>query len=565
MRLWLLVSALSINVGLSIGAAAEQKSAPDPRISSINPFGAGIGKTYRGIVRGQNLKGAHAIEVTGGGVNGRVLRVEAEPASEPNSKGGSTTYLVEVEIACPPAAEPGPRQLRLLTPNGITNAIPITFVAEPLLAETDVKDTLPAFPLTIAGSISKRGEVDAFWFQAIAGQTLTLQASSGHSALDLSLGIFEPAASWFDPKHMEQIAYNDEPLSFPGLSTEPRITHTFQKAGRYCLKVQSSAGQGSPDAVYQVRILPGGSPAQALHPKLKENSWEERQFTRGLEDDRHNQLARRGGVSIEPQPVETYRAVSLASHEPPPIMTLPGVVEGTVSHPAEAHRIKLRIEKPENLAIEIETSKATMPRFNPVILIFEPGGTEVATNVYTKRNNNGLYMMKMIQSKVTLALQAPGAYEMEIRDITTDRAGADFRYRVLVRRQIPHIGKLEVAEEKINLRRGVARDIAISVEREEGFNGLITFTVEGLPAGVTALPAAPAPSDKPPLPNGGKLERYVPILQNAALVFVAAPDAAVTDVPSKVRILARPVVNGKMGETIVVKELPLMVLSESIP
>jgi hypothetical protein len=175
-----------------------------------------------------------------------------------------------------------------------------------------------------------------------------------------------------------------------------------------------------------------------------------------------------------------------------------------------------------------------------------------------------LYMMKMIQSKVALPLQAPGDYEMEIRDITTDRAGADFRYRVLVRRQIPHVGKLEVIEEQINLRRGATRDISIAVEREEGFNGLITFAVEGLPAGVTVLPAAPRPVDKPPLPNGGKLERYTPIVQNSALVLMASPDAAVTGVPSKIRITARPMVNGKLGEAILVKELPLMVLSESV-
>jgi hypothetical protein len=331
------------------------------------------------------------------------------------------------------------------------------------------------------------------------------------------------------------------------------------------VKVQSSSGQGSADAVYELRIFSGALPHPTLHPKLKENGWEERQFTRELSRGRSGQLARRGGLSVDdPQTVETYRAARVGSAEPPPVMRLPAVVEGTIGQAAEAHRIKLHIEKAENIAIEIETPDATMPRFNPVILLFEPGGSEVATNVYTKRNNNGLYMMKMIQSKVALPLQAPGDYEMEIRDITTDCAGADFRYRVLVRRQIPHVGKLDVAEEQINLRRGATRDISIAVEREEGFNGLITFAVEGLPPGVTVLPAAPKPVDKPPLPNGGKLERYTPIVQNSALVFVASPDAALTGIPSKIRITARPMVNGKLGEAILVKELPLMVLSESI-
>jgi hypothetical protein len=201
-----------------------------------------------------------------------------------------------------------------------------------------------------------------------------------------------------------------------------------------------------------------------------------------------------------------------------------------------------------------------MPRFNPVILLFEPGGTEVATNVYTKRNNNGLYMMKMIQPKVALPLHAPGDYEMEIRDITTDCAGPDFRYRILVRPRIPHIGKVEIAEDHLNLRAGATREVNITLEREEDFSGIVTFSVEGLPEGVTALPAAPNPLEKPPLPNGGKLERYTPVVQNAALVFLAAPNAAPSASAVTVRVIAHPMVNGTIGEAILVKELPLIVL-----
>ena len=63
-------------------------------------------------------------------------------------------------------------------------------------------------------------------------------------------------------------------------------------------------------------------------------------------------------------------------------------------------------------------------------------------------------MMKMIQAKIAVSLHAPGEYEMEIRDITTDCAGPDFLYRVMVRGQIPHVGNIEVEEEQINLRPG---------------------------------------------------------------------------------------------------------------
>ena len=93
---------------------------------------------------------------------------------------------------------------------------------------------------------------------------------------------------------------------------------------------------------------------------------------------------------------------------------------------------------------------------------------------------------------------------------------------------------------------------------------MVAFAAEGVPPGVTVMAAAPKPVDKPPLPNGGKLERYNPTVQNSALIFMASPDAAPTTAVSKVRIVARPVVNGKLGDLIVVKELPLVIVPENV-
>jgi hypothetical protein len=135
----------------------------------------------------------------------------------------------------------------------------------------------------------------------------------------------------------------------------------------------------------------------------------------------------------------------------------------------------------------------------------EPGGREIATDVYTKRNNNGLYMMKMIEPKTTVSLSAPGEYTLQIRDIATNGGGPDFAYRVLVRLQIPHVGRITVTEDHINLEAGGSHPLTVTIDREEGFSGYVTVAVEGLPAGVTAVAALDNPIEKPPLPNGGKL------------------------------------------------------------
>jgi hypothetical protein len=191
----------------------------------------------------------------------------------------------------------------------------------------------------------------------------------------------------------------------------------------------------------------------------------------------------------------------------------------------------------------------------------EPGGREIAGDVYTKLNNNGLYMMKMIESKTTVSLHSPGEYTLQIRDITTDGAGSDFLYRVLVRPQIPHVGNVEVAEDHINLEAGSSKPLTVLVDREEGFNGYVTVAVENLPAGVTAVAALENPLDQPPLPNGGKLERYVAKQQRTAMMLMAGPDAAPTEMPARARVVVRVVSEGRVLDPIAIKEIPLMVVA----
>src|SRR2546425_1101764 len=123
------------------------------------------------------------------------------------------------------------------------------------------------------------------------------------------------------------------------------------------------------------------------------------------------------------------------------------MIEGRTADPGIAHLGRPKIEKPPPHPNEAEPPEATLPPLNPVVRLMEPGGREIAGDVYTKRNNNGLYMMKMIEAKTIVSLQAPGEYTIQIRDITTDGSGPDFLYRVLVRPQIPHVGSVEVVED----------------------------------------------------------------------------------------------------------------------
>ncbi len=127
--------------------------------------------------------------------------------------------------------------------------------------------------------------------------------------------------------------------------------------------------------------------------------------------------------------------------------------------------------------------------------------------------------------------------------------------------QIPHVGAVEIAEDHINLEAGSSHPVTVNVDREEGFGGYVTVAVEGLPAGVTAVAALHNPAEKPPLPNGGKLERYIAKEQRTALMLVAAADAPISEAPTRARVVVRVIGKDPLAEPIVTKEIPIMVVA----
>ena len=492
------------------------------------------------------------------GVAARVLSTATEKTAIPGEKAPKhATDLLRVEISLRPDADPGSAGFRVVTPRGVSNKLTIFITSEPVLSDSDASRPLHSFPVVINGRIARAGDVNSYTVEASAGQSLTVESSSFSDAFDPSVAIFEPSGSWFDPHRLNFVVSNDEPLSFPGLSTDARLVHRFPHAGAWILRVQGFHGSGGPDCVYRLRIVAGVTPPPSLHPAI-ESGWEERQFTRKLTVERMHDLSLRAPED-KAAPIHSFQAIAEEAGTAP-MMTLPGIVEGRITHPAQADVIRFKVDAPQAIAMEIETPEATLPRFNPVIRLLDPAGREIATDVYTKLNNNGLYMMKMIEAKTTVNLTAAGEYTMQIREITTNGAGEDFRYRVLVRPAVPHLGKLEIAEDHVNLEAGAVHPLIVTADREEGFSGYVSYEAQGLPTGVSILPGIEDHAEPPPLPNGGRLERYVAKPQRAALILSAAPDAQPTDKPVHIRLVARLARQGHLSQPIPVKEILLMIV-----
>jgi hypothetical protein len=113
---------------------------------------------------------------------------------------------------------------------------------------------------------------------------------------------------------------------------------------------------------------------------------------------------------------------------------------------------------------------------------------------------------------------------------------------------------------QLNLVPGESKKVSVLTEHEEGFDGQVALSFEDLPQGVQVLAAAEVEPERARPLDEGKKERFRPGQQVVTVLLAAAPDTPATRLPQMARVKARPVVNGRMGETIVVQSIPVMVV-----
>src|SRR5262245_27409223 len=556
---------------LAMACVASAQSRTDPRASSIECFTGQRGTTFVATVRGTGLTGATAVSVGNAPFSATVTGVETEPPAEGRNRSASDLVRLRVEVK--PDARTGRYPIRLITRNGFSNALPLQIVDFPVLTEPagthetqESSVAIAQLPAVYNGRLARKGETDYYSFHADAGQVLTFEVISGFPQIaaagsaatvpnfDPALTIYEPAGSWLDAKRLKRVAYNDEPVWVFGKATDAQLAHRFAKAGEYLLRIEAFAGQGGPDYSYQLQVRPGTLAQEVVEA---EEGWSERGWSRRLGAERLHILAKRGGKETKMPPVETYRA------GPEPVLfKIPGTLEGTLTDPGTVHRARFHLDRPADIAIEIETPEAAPPFFNPIFRILNGAGQEVASSIMAGKGACTGALTKSMQSKTILPLRDLGDYTIEIRDASADFAGANFRYRVQVRPQVPHVGQVRIDSDTLNLTQGQAKTIRVAFDREEDYRGAVMVAAESMPPGVSAVAGADFEPDHDPPSTIGKRERYTPRTERVVVVVTAAPDAQVATQPQEVRLVVRPLVDGKPGDILATKTFPMMVLAK---
>ena len=573
-----------------------------PKAISVFPVAAQQGSVFEAQVRGKNLEGVSGVWFAAEGATARVEKVEPreiEVYRKPAKMGKKTVpgHLVFLKIEVAPDAKRGKHSFRLVTPNGVSNALEFLVGARPVTPEiaSDHSKAQDAqhleLPAVVAGKLSEMGDRDFYSFDVAAGQQLTFHAVSNTTLSRFTddaaqFALYRPGGSWYDPQRPLRLA------SAP----KARLTYTFETPGRYFVAVTSFQGVGGPGYSYRLCVDEPGSwhfskEEERLTPPSPIDELQS-PFRRTLESDRLQALQSRtvvesrtgqdvgqagiptatGTVAVSDQPSSPDTAQLpanynvLAEAEPNDTVdqaseaTLPFLLEGAIERPNDVDTFKFKVPRKAKLAFELETPAAATPTFNPHLSVIDANGEEILTNYYRKIAGDGDDWVKMIQARVLYTFEREGYYTLRIRDITARFGEPAFRYRVLVRPQIPHVGKIKVQEDAVNLVAGEAKKLTLITEQEERFGGEVVFSIQGLPPGVQALAGADVePDTEPPLPEIHK-ERFVPKSKKTTILLVADADAPTSRIPRSARIIARPVVGGEIGKSLTVGDVPVMVL-----
>ncbi|MEI6421311.1 MAG: hypothetical protein WCP55_03775, partial [Lentisphaerota bacterium] len=243
-------------------AAYESAAADLPRIGFVFPAGGQQGTSIEIKVGGENIYGATSANISGQGANVEIIDSQ-EPVNEKEKnknrqkKKNQTVIdeIIKLKVTFSQDAEPGNRELRVITPDGVSNRLVFQISQIKEINETEPNDKrdkavpVPQLPALLNGQIMP-GDVDNFKFAAKQGQSLLVETSA--RALipyiaDAVPGWFQATLTLYDSKNNE-LAFADDFRFNP----DPVLFYDIPADGDYVLEIRDSIYRGRADFVYRI-------------------------------------------------------------------------------------------------------------------------------------------------------------------------------------------------------------------------------------------------------------------------------------------------------------------------
>jgi hypothetical protein len=380
-------------------------------------------------------------------------------------------------------ATPGVSWLRWHDDTGASTLRPFVVGTLPEVAEVEPNDEVAkAQPIAgsavVNGKLAKPGDVDCFAVKLTKGQTLVADLVAHEvlrSPMDAVLQIVDPKGNVLEQN-------ND------CCGLDPRIAFKAPRDGTYTVRLFAFPSQpdssvrffGSDACIYRLTL----STAEFVDfvaplavegkgtAKVTLHGWNLATTTRDLPPGEE----RFGIVSGTAWRVrrEPHPCFDLTKAQPDAPLSIPFTATGLIGKPGAVNRIPFAATKGKPLGLQIESPSMNLA-LTPVLRILESGGKQLAHAEPAAPN---------VDVETTFTPPADGTYRIEVRDLNSD-GGPRHAYRLRVAPMTPDFD-LSVSSDRFIASLDRPLDIAVAVNRRNGFSGDIELSVEGLPADVTA-------------------------------------------------------------------------------
>ena len=452
----------------------------------------------------------------------------AEYVNQPAVQSIANLAYIEVTIAAD--APPGERELRLTTPQGVSNPLPFhigqlpEYQRKPMLTsnfqvlgkeslaqrkrpdeEIEVKVELPC---TVNGQVAS-GEVNLYRFSASKGQQLVFSAAARRLVpyiADAVPGWFQPVLRLCDAAGNE-VAYQDDFRFNP----DPAIFYQIPRDGEYVLGIYDSIYRGREDFVYRIsmgelpfvtHIFPLGGRAGAP-PAVAMKGWNLdgatlAQPAPNAAPGRHFLAARKGNLASNPVPFELDTLPECSEREPDngdpaaQQVTLPMIINGRIDQPGDRDVFEFTGRAGDPVVAEVTARRLGSPADSSLMLT-DANGTVLAFNDDSEDRGSGLNTHHA-DSYFTTKLPADGTYRVHIWE-TARAGGGEYAYRLRISAPQPDF-ELRIVPSSLTIKGKSSGRVTVYAIRKDGFKETIKLELKDAPAGFSAAPVSLGPNSE---------------------------------------------------------------------
>jgi len=536
-----------------------------PHLAYVYPAGGKSGTTFQITVGGQFLLSASNAFVTGTGITATVLdhsrpmnqkdftdlrdRLrELQDKFQATRKGDATTNVwtaadarereelrtkilrnppnrtanpamidtVVIKVAIATNALPGEHEIRLATPNALSNPMRFMIGDLPEISRPAARPANPDFdkflerlggapaptgtpkyeahvnlPATINGQIMPGG-VDRYRFFAREGQQL-IMAVGARTLLpylaDAVPGWFETVLTVYDAKGKELAC--EERFRF---KPDPVLHFKVPHDGEYIVEIHDSVFRGREDFVYRLTIgeLPFVTSIFPLGGHVDEKTtvtltgWNLPEQTMTVD----NSAVEPGVISVAGN---FFNSVPFAVDDLPECaagksnhttgtaqpVTLPVIINGHVGQPGEREVFKFTGHAGQAVVAEVFARRLDSP-LDSFLSLVDAKGQTLAFNDDFEDKGSGLNTHHA-DSYLTATLPADGTYFICLND-TQGQGGPEFAYRLRLSEPRPDF-ELRLVPSSLSLRAGMSVPVTAYILRRDGFTNSVALEFKDAPPG----------------------------------------------------------------------------------